>query len=297
MGDRWCIDYAWAGPPVDQIARAGYIAAYRYLSGGASGKDLKPVERDALRAAGIGIGLVWETTASRAGQGAAAGQADGPRANAQADRLGFPRDVPLYAAVDFDATNMRPIVDYFAAFGQAGPRLVRPYGSANVLDAVCGSGRPKVGTLGWQTVAWSRGRISVHACLHQLVARPVPGVTGDHDDNRVLKDDIGAWMPATAQAQPAPNPTEEDMFSDTDRTRLERLTAVTEQLLLEQGKERPTLAQTGGQGPVYLVLDGAVKVYVSTPEHLGRLTGLYGDIVQSTATELDALPLIGPGPT
>ena len=76
------VDYSFARPDPNLIAQAGFVGAIRYLSGGRNAKDITRSERDLLHAAGIPLGLVWETTASRAGEGVEAGRLDAERASA-----------------------------------------------------------------------------------------------------------------------------------------------------------------------------------------------------------------------
>src|SRR4029077_3662510 len=99
------IDYAWGRPDPVAVRRVGYLFALRYLATGgpsASGKVIGLAERQALHAAGLGVGLVWETYANRPLEGSSAGQADGREARAQAKALGFPDGFPIFGAVDFN---------------------------------------------------------------------------------------------------------------------------------------------------------------------------------------------------
>lgn len=157
-------DYSWQHPTTDELKAAGYGAVMRYLARKIDAKLLQSGEAEELHAAGIGIGLVWETTAARAGEGAAAGLADVTDAEALADRLGVPLSTPIFYAVDYDtsADTVRP---YFAAILGAARRPVGVYGSYRVVE-----GLPEVPWV-WQTVAWSYGRISERCHLYQRGSR------------------------------------------------------------------------------------------------------------------------------
>jgi hypothetical protein len=160
----------------------------RYLSH-EPGKNLSAAERDALFAAGLTVGLVWETAADRALAGFTAGASDAREANAQADALGWPRTTTLGYAVDFSPAALTravadhghalgpvehgrrqiasrgrraldsalkaqmPVVrDYFAGVVSTGGRPVAVYGSFQVVESVVGAG---LAHCGWQCAAWS----------------------------------------------------------------------------------------------------------------------------------------------
>lgn len=180
------VDYSWARPDLDAIKAAGALAVVRYLARKVDAKLLQAGERDALHAAGLGIGLVWETTAARSGEGPAAGLADVADAERLADTLGAPPWVPIFYAVDFDATadQVRP---YMRAVLDNARRPVGLYGSFRVVE-----GLPEVPWV-WQCSAWSYGRRSTRAHLYQRVGGTVPGT----DDNELLRP-IPFWHPGGA---------------------------------------------------------------------------------------------------
>jgi hypothetical protein len=169
------VDYSWSRPSPATIAAAGYAGALRYLSGGTS-KDLTPAEAAGLHAAGLAIGLVWETSAGRAGQGFAAGVVDAHAAEQQAAGLGYPSSCVIFYAVDFAA--LPPLVaPYFAGVMSVSTHPVGVYGSADVVDGIPAPFK-------WQTAAWSGGRHSTQAHLYQRVGgTTIPGT----DVNDLLK--------------------------------------------------------------------------------------------------------------
>jgi hypothetical protein len=89
---------------------AGFDAVLRYLPlpPGALQHDnvgrLTAEEVLAYHAAGLGIGIVWETTQYRPIMGAAGGSVDGFQARTAANALGFPPDHPIFGSVDFPPT-------------------------------------------------------------------------------------------------------------------------------------------------------------------------------------------------
>lgn len=195
------VDYSWGrvggsnATHAAAVAAAGYVGAMRYLCYPDPGKQLTKPELDALHAAGIAVGVVWETTANRSGQGRAAGQADAVEANRQADALGFPADRPIFYAVDFD-TSADVVRPYFAGAADVAGRPVGVYGSYRVVE---GLGLD----WSWQCAAWSGNgegsggsiqgrRLSRRARLFQRVGY----VLGDTCDvNDVLAPDWGGWHP------------------------------------------------------------------------------------------------------
>ncbi len=192
-------DYSWARPAPAALVASGFTAVLRYLSHEPA-KNLSPGERDALHAAGLAVGLVWESTANRALSGYAAGRADARDANAQADALGFPAAKVLFYAVDI-STGPGPVTDYFRGVEDAGGRPVGVYGTYDVIEGLVGSGFV---SCGWQCAAWSGTgsgsggsydgrRLSRHACLFQRAAAVLGGSV---DENVVLMDPSPwAWHP------------------------------------------------------------------------------------------------------
>jgi hypothetical protein len=196
------VDYSWTVPPAAAIKAAGYSGVLRYLSPDSS-KNLKNVERDSLLAAGLGIGLVWESSSGRAGQGYAAGVADGTEATRQAKALGYPVGCPLFFAVDSGALSASKVAPYFAGARTTSGYPVGVYGSGSVVDATAG--------YKWQTSAWSAGYVSPHSHFYQrqhtTVAHPISGT-----DENVRMNQIPVWSkilvpPPVPKPTPAPLPT------------------------------------------------------------------------------------------
>lgn len=180
------IDYSFWRPDAAELA--GVNGVLRYLSGDA-GKRVTPGELGELFGLGLGVGLVFEDTAGRAGQGGPAGHSDGQLARAQMRELGVPAGRPAYAAVDFDVPDydpgsadarrkLGPVGDYLEAFRAA----VSPYGMGvyggywlvkRALDA-------SLARWAWQTTAWSGGQVDARIALFQPGIKP-PGKDADLD--------------------------------------------------------------------------------------------------------------------
>ncbi|NEW05103.1 DUF1906 domain-containing protein [Paenibacillus sp. SYP-B3998] len=102
----------------------------------------------------MGIVSVFETTASRALGGRAAGLADGATAVQVAQKVGQPTGSCIYFAVDFKAT----------------PEFTTGvYGSHAVVEAVRAAGAC---SRFWQTRAWSYGKHSAAAHIYQYDCGP-----------------------------------------------------------------------------------------------------------------------------
>lgn len=139
------------------LKAAGYEFVGRYLvPTDKYRKALTRSEAQMLSAAGLKILSVYETTASRAGEGANAGAKDGKIAYELAKDIGMPQGSAIYFAVDFDARED----DYGAVFAYlraakeqlngeyrlgvyGGYFLCRDLMAVNLCDAY------------WQTYAWS----------------------------------------------------------------------------------------------------------------------------------------------
>lgn len=214
------VDYSWARPDPVGLRNAGYVAAMRYL--GHTSRDLSRGELDRLHGAGLGVGVVWETTARRPLDGYDAGRADAASANRFADELGVPAKTPIFYAVDFGATDLQirgPVTDYFDGVRSVPGRPVGCYGSYPVVEHLMGIG---AAACAWQCAGWSGSgsgsggsircddgsvrRRSRHACLFQEVPESrMPGT----DHNHVLAEpiDFVFWPPGM---EPHTTVTEED---------------------------------------------------------------------------------------
>jgi hypothetical protein len=195
-----------AAPLTKKLAKLfrddGYEFACRYLV--PSGwKRLTKAEAAAISAAGLQIVSVFETTASRALGGRAAGLADGAVAAQTASAVGQPAGSRIYFAVDFDASakQMDTVIQYIKAAGEAARNYrTGVYGSAAVIEAAMAA---RACTGFWQTYAWSKGRKAEGIHIYQYdngpkgLGQPVHGVNVDLD---LSSGDAGWWntLPAAA---------------------------------------------------------------------------------------------------
>jgi hypothetical protein len=193
------IDIAWARPTVAQIKASGAHWVARYFSKDSS-KNLHASEVTSYKAAGLGIVVVWETTAGRALAGHAAGVADAQAAEAQRKAVGMPADMPLHFAVDTD-TDWPHVAAYFAgAVSVLGLHRVGVYGGFEVIEGAAAAGHKYL----WQTVAWSGGHWSTHATIRQTGKTTL---AGGADQDAAMTTDFGQYpRPSAPHKPPAPKP-------------------------------------------------------------------------------------------
>ncbi len=183
------IDYE-GGLSAAALKKANVRFVCRYVSPFAI-KNLSPGEAAGLSAAGIGVVVVWESSAAEAENGFAAGVADARGAQAEAAACGMPDGRPIYMAVDEDTVVGPHITAYFQGVTSVlGHARVGAYGG---FDVIRGLFDAKLITWGWQTYAWSAGRWDPRAQLRQyLNAQNIDGVDVDFDYATVA--DYGQWF-------------------------------------------------------------------------------------------------------
>lgn len=203
-GDKW-VDYSLARPSLASLKAAGIKGVCRYvcyLNGITDPKVIFKPEYDALVAAGFDVLLNYEWYQARMNEGAASGTFDGRVAVQQAKALGHPAGAVIVFSEDTGETVPSAVAAYLDAARAAmgGYYRVGIYGNADIVDAMVGGGHA---AMGWQTLAWSNGRVSAKASLYQ---NGFQSVIGGADDDVVLRVPLysrlevlqGADMPLTA---------------------------------------------------------------------------------------------------
>lgn len=183
------LDYSMARPDPAFIKAQGFDFVLRYLSY-TPGKNISPQEAASLLAAGVSIGLVWETYAQRPLEGYAAGADDARQAAMQAKAVGQPDDRPIYFAVDWDASaSEQPAIDDYlrGAASVIGFNRVGVYGGYHVVRRCHENGTAK---WLWQTYAWSSGRVYEYNHLYQYSNGEWKGSV---DFNEAKQKDFGQW--------------------------------------------------------------------------------------------------------
>jgi hypothetical protein len=202
-----------AGHPDPYLVKgAGHKAIIRYFSHDPT-KDLTVPELASALDAGLGVSVVWETTALRPLSGSSGGTADGAEFANRLRAVGWPANVHVAVAFDsnFSGFVWRPIArsygQAFAAAFRAGgydPAFLLGYGGNTlVADLVA------AGTFGglWQASAtsWSQTYPDPNAHVVQLLQQQNLGTTVDI--NRVQRP---LTFYSKGSPLPTPVPTEDD---------------------------------------------------------------------------------------
>lgn len=189
------VDFAWGGPRSCAAMRAiGARFGWSYWSYDTSGKNWTLALVNAFHACGIATVGGWETTATRATQGFAAGVSDAREASRQAAAVGNTTGA-ISLAIDFDANGPEVLQYFLGAHSVLGSRTAA-YGGYRPLLYLYQHGA--VGHFNFQTYAWSSGRFlpASIAPLEQVLN----GSTFDHD--RAIAANYGQFPPP---APPGPS--------------------------------------------------------------------------------------------
>lgn len=198
------IDYSVMRPTMQELKQADVTAVGRYLGWDSVpgfpsiGKNISAVERKELLRAGMAVFLAFEYGADAALNGAPQGEKDGKLAASQLHEYGFPANMGVYFALDFDLQDyapalpntpgnarakLGPVAAYFDAIHAQKPAYqVGGYGGYWAIKRLFDAG---LITLGWQTIAWSGGQWDNRAQLRQLASQ----VLGAADVNLHLAGD------------------------------------------------------------------------------------------------------------
>lgn len=188
----YVLDYSSGYPAPAAVTAGGYAGVVRYIGTPGRGKNLTRAEAQAMLAAGVPIGLVYEATAGWMLGGVEVGAGAARAALADAAQCGVEVRC-VYFAADFDVTDAQQMQAVGRTLDGAAQVLGRArvgvYGEADVIDACLGGGHA---AWGWQTRAWSGARVSVKAHLLQQIGYVYPGGV-QCDRSTVLKPDWGQW--------------------------------------------------------------------------------------------------------
>lgn len=206
------IDYSWARPGGAAIKRAGKQFVVRYLfEDGQGGKGLDVGELADLVANGLEIVLVYEAYARSPIEGRATGKAHAEASQREINRLGLPKNSPVYFAVDWDASagEQGAVDEYLRGCADViGAGRVGVYGSYAVMDRCMAN---KTAIWFWQTYAWSGGKVREGIHLYQYLNGQ--NLNGAVDYNRTSLDNYGQVSkagqisaPSQGGAAPAPAP-------------------------------------------------------------------------------------------
>lgn len=188
------IDYSFSRPDINCLWRSGQRFVVRYTSNGNSSKNASKAEIDALKAKGFKVVIVHQNGVGDMLQGADKGRLDAQYAKSKTEALGMPNNRPIYFALDQDPEPLslgqlntcRSYLD--GAASVIGRNRVGVYAGYRGIEAFC----PQWAPWGWQTYAWSGGRISSKAHFRQY-RNGVHLCGGDVDLNETYQPDFGQW--------------------------------------------------------------------------------------------------------
>lgn len=192
------IDYAFSPhPAIGELLPGGIRFVMRYTSPLASndhnGKNLVPAEKQQLLAAGLAIGIVFESGSGRVLGGHAAGVLDAEHANAVVKALGM-AGLPVYFACDFDIQHAQlPVLGAYldGAASVIGQARTGVYGGITAVRYALDHGHAH---WAWQTYAWSGTPTSWDPRAHVRQFRNGVHVAGATVDmNEAMRGDFGQW--------------------------------------------------------------------------------------------------------
>lgn len=188
------VDYSDDRPDLAALYATGRRFAVRYVGPGRESKQLTKAEAAHLASHGFDIACVAEGSAGGLLNGFATGRDWATQAIADARACGMPAHRPIYFAVDvdIDATKWPRVADGLRGAGSVvGRDNVGVYGEYDVIGWAFRDG---VACYGWQTYAWSHGRIQPFTHAHQYRnGVEMAGATVDLD--RAFTADFGQWRP------------------------------------------------------------------------------------------------------
>lgn len=191
------VDYSFSPPSPAGLKAAGKKFALVYVGPGTEGKQLDTIERDGLWNNDIAIGLLAEGKESDALAGFPMGVTHAKLVQADLRDLSVPSSIPIYFAIDFNATAAQwpAVVQYFkGAASVLGLARIGLYGGYwHVAWAV----RDGIASYFFQTYGWStvNGTLLWHAADHiQQYKNNVALGGGQVDLCRSMKPEFGQWV-------------------------------------------------------------------------------------------------------
>jgi Domain of unknown function (DUF1906) len=185
----WPRSLSWTEPDGSKHTAIGTV---RYVGTPGRPKNLTAPEVAYRAQHGTDQAFVYEAGAGWMLGGRTVGEDAAIAAHNDLTKLGQPYRV-IYFACDIDVTDAGQLAAVDACLDGAaqviGRSMVGIYGEADVIDHCMANGRA---AFGWQTRAWSGGRVSPRACLLQQVGYVYPAGV-QCDKSTILRDDWGQW--------------------------------------------------------------------------------------------------------
>ncbi|RJQ31913.1 MAG: DUF1906 domain-containing protein [Actinobacteria bacterium] len=187
------VDYSWGYYPgfAHKLKSGGKQFVMRYVATG-EGKEITAGEVIELKKAGLAIGVVFEITHrhNRPLDGFKAGQVDATKVRQYVHGVGLPSNMPIYFAVDFEASSAQQAAINSYISGAASVLGKDKTGVYGGYDTVAGALNAGVCKYAWQTYSWSRGRFDARAQIRQyLNKQSLHGVAVDM--NKIIHSDSG----------------------------------------------------------------------------------------------------------
>lgn len=189
-------DFSWGRPGVAALrgVGAGFVVRYVFPHTQATGgKNLTKTEASSYLSGGLKVVSNFESHASRALAGFAAGAADAVEADAQHRACGGGANDPIYFSVDVDITSssqMAAVGQYFKGVtSKLGLSRTGAYGEYEVIKYLLDH---KLIKYAWQAYAWSHGLYDERSQLAQdKNGLKVGGAEVDYDTAHAA--DYGQW--------------------------------------------------------------------------------------------------------
>lgn len=262
------LDYSYQHPDLGCAFRSGYRFVARYIGNPRSdngAKYLDAAELARIRAAGLAVVAVRETSAGFMLTESGADHAR--RSREHCNRLGM-AGVPIFYALDVDPRGLSAAqvdaVGRFlrdAAAADGGGHNVGLYAAHRAIHQWVGTPYCR---WGWQTYAWSAGRISPKAHLRQYDnGRSLCG--GIVDLNEAYAADFGQWPRPTHRP---PDTEEDDMkphaikLAQTDPQRYAYVFPYDGTVIDRDYEGQPLVAGAGSIGAFVAVYEGAEALAV-----------------------------------
>jgi Rv2525c-like, glycoside hydrolase-like domain len=183
-GYKYGIDFGWSSVTATTAWKMGARFGGSYLSTHST-KNWTVAMLNSYHARGMGTVAVWETSATRALSGYAAGRSDARSALAEERTLRIPTSKPVYFAVDFDEkpSQVPAVASYFRGVDSVlGVSRVGAYGGYWTVSRLFNAGLIRYG---WQTSCWSGGHWDPRAQIQQYA------YTSAYDWDRAMTSDYG----------------------------------------------------------------------------------------------------------
>jgi len=189
-------DFSWGRPSVASLKAVGAAFVVRYVyphTQATGGKNLTKGEATTYTSGGLKVVSNYESHASRALDGFAAGAADAVEADAQHRACGGGPTDPIIFSVDIDITNssqMAAVGQYFKGVAsKIGLSRTGAYGEYEVIKYLLDN---KLIKYAWQAYAWSHGLYDQRSQLAQdKNGIKVGGADVDYDTAHAA--DYGQW--------------------------------------------------------------------------------------------------------